>query len=313
MSEKTGGKNFGFSGHKKWVMFPGRWQPLHKGHLAIMQPYLDKGQNLWIGIRDTPVSQSDPYTIEQRMEMIRRAFGPLYGDRVIATPIPDIAGIAYGRGVGYFVEEATVSPEIAEISATGVRAGRDKRVNEDVKSYVGLLESTLWFTGLPCSGKTTIADRLQLELDNLPGYKTYKLDGDVVRGPGSLNENLGFSDEDRFENLRRIAHVAKMFNDSKTTVLASFVSPSENQREMIENIVGPEKFKLIYVDCPLQVCEARDVKGMYAKARAGQIPGFTGVSAPFDVPKNPAVVVKTNERTLEECVEQIISELGIRG
>ena len=300
-----------FNEHKKYVMYPGRWQPLHEGHLTIMKKTLEEGKNIWVAIRDTPISSSDPYTISQRFEMIKRAFGDLYGDRVIASVIPDIEGIRYGRGVGYFVEEIGVSKEIEEISATNIRAGKDQRVHQGVGNYINLLESTIWLTGLPCSGKTTIADRLKEELDNREGYIAHRQDGDVVRGKGKLNEDLGFSPEERTENLRRIAHVAKMFNHDKTTVISSFVSPTEEMRGMVRGIIGPEKFKLVYVKCPLEICEERDDKGMYAKARRGELPEFTGVSAPFESPKNPDVMVETDNQNLEECVSEILTKLGI--
>jgi len=295
--------------HKQWVMYPGRWQPLHNGHLNIMSKTLNEGKNVWIGIRDTEISPTNPYTTEQRMEMIKRAFGNLYGERVIATVIPDIEGIRYSRGVGYFVEEIEVPKDVAEISATNVRAGKDQRVHDEVKNYISLLESTILLTGLPCSGKTTIAKRLKQELENSGrSYKVAHLDGDDVRK--GLNMDLGFSPEHRRENLRRIAHLFKIFNDHKSTVIASFVSPTEEFRDFIKNTVGPEKFKLVYIKCPLEVCEQRDVKGMYSKARAGQIPEFTGISSPFEEPINPDVVIDTSKDDVEACVDKILKELS---
>ena len=303
------GEEVTFKNHKKWVMFPGRWQPLHNGHLTIMNQTIEEGKNVWIGIRDTEISPSNPYDVSQRLEMIKRAFGPLYGPRVIASVIPDIEGIRYGRGVGYFVEQVEVPKEISEISATKIRVGEDRRLHGSVENYINLLESTIWLTGLPCSGKTTIADRLKEELDNIQGYRPVRLDGDLIRGKGKLNEDLGFSDRDRLENLRRIAHISRMFNDNRSTIISSFVSPTGEMRRYVKEIIGPERFKLIYVECPLNVCEERDVKGLYAKARKGEIPDFTGISAPFEPPSQPNLVVNTNEQDLEECVSTIISEL----
>lgn len=300
-----------FNDHKKWVMYPGRWQPLHNGHLTIINKSIEEGKNVWIAIRDTEISDSNPYTAAQRLEMIKRAFGSLYGSRVIATVIPDIEGIRYSRGVGYFVEEIQVPKDVAQISATNVRNGLENRVHNHVANYLNLLQSTIWLTGLPCSGKTTLANRLKEELNNSPGYRPVMFDGDIIRGKGRLNEDLGFSEEHRLENLRRIAHLSKIFNDNKSTVIASFVSPTEDLREYIKNIIGPDRFKLVYLKCPLEICEQRDVKGMYQKARSGEIPDFTGVSAPFEEPKNPAVTVNTDKDDIETCVNQILDELKV--
>lgn len=295
--------------HKKYVMYPGRWQPLHNGHMAIISDALEKGENVWIAIRDTEISENNPYTTEQRIEMIKRAYGKLYGDRVIASVIPDIEGIKYGRKVGFKVEHIDPPQDIKGISATNIRAGKDSRINEGVANYINLLESTIWLTGLPCSGKTTIADKLKEELDNRVGYRTARLDGDVVRGKGRLNEDLGFSYQDRKENLRRVANVARMFNDNKITVIASFVSPTNNLRDMVGGIIGEKRFKLVYVRCPLEICEQRDVKGMYKKARKKEIKEFTGISAPFEEPEKPFITIDTDKQNLEACVGDILIKL----
>ena len=296
--------------HKRWVMYPGRWQPLHQGHLTIMQKTLDEGKNVWIGIRNTEVSPSNPYTAEQRFEMIKRAFGSLYGDRVIASVIPDIEGIRYSRGVGYFVEEIIVPKEISEISATNVRAGKEQRVHDGVKNYINLLESTIWLTGLPCSGKTTLSALLKQKIENAgKAYRVALLDGDDVRK--GLNTDLGFTPEARKENLRRVANVAKLFNEKGNLVIASFVSPTNDLRKQIKEIIGSERFKLIYLKCPVEVCEQRDIKGMYAKARRGEIPEFTGISAPFEDPIDADLVIDTSKDDAEACVNNIIEALKI--
>lgn len=296
-----------YNNHKKWVMFPGRWQPLHQGHMAIIDNTLEEGKNVWIAIRDTEISSENPYTVKQRMEMIKRAYGDMYGDRVKATIIPDIEGIKYGRGVGYFVEEAKVPKEIADISATKIRAGNDRSIHGDVDNYLNLLKSTIWLTGLPCAGKTTLADRLKEEIDNLDrGYRTHRLDGDDVRG--KLNKGLGFSSEDRIENLRRVSHLARYVNENGGLVLASFVSPENEMRDLVKNIVGEDTFKLVYVKCSTEECESRDVKGMWKLAREGKIDDFTGVDGKFEDPKNPSIVVDTSKDDLETCVNSILNE-----
>ncbi len=168
----------------------------------------------------------------------------------------------------------------------------------------------LWFTGLPCSGKTTISKKLEKELKN-KGYSVIHLDGDDVRR--GINSDLGFSREDRKENLRRIAHIVDLLV-KKTDIdfiLTSFVSPEEFYRDLVKNIIGEEGFKLVYVKCPLKVCEERDVKGMYVKARNGEILEFTGVSAPFEEPKELDVVVETDKQGLEKCTSKIIKVLNL--
>jgi len=167
------------------------------------------------------------------------------------------------------------------------------------------MRMTLWITGLPCAGKTTLAKRIKEELDNR-GYRTAHLDGDDVRG--KLNADLGFSAEDRKENLRRVAHIAKLFNENGNFVIASFVSPSNHLRQMVAGIIG--NFRLVYAKCSLETCERRDVKGMYKKARSGEIQEFTGVTAPFEEPAN-CIVVDTENTKLEDCIRQILAEIEI--
>jgi len=128
-----------YGGHRKWIMFPGRWQPLHNGHLEIINTALSEGKNVWIAVRDTELSEKNPYSTQQRLEMIKRAFGGLYGDRVIVTVIPDIEGIRYGRKVGYKVEKVEAPKNIEEISATEIRAKKDNRLHERVANYINLL------------------------------------------------------------------------------------------------------------------------------------------------------------------------------
>jgi len=162
---------------------------------------------------------------------------------------------------------------------------------------------TIWLTGLPCSGKTTIAKSLKAELINR-GYNTVHLDGDDVRE--NLNEDLGFSEKDRYENLRRVAHVARLFNKNKNLVIASFISPTKRMRDMIKKIIG--NMKLVYIKCSLETCKKRDVRGMYKKASLGEIKNFTGISAPFEEPKAD-ITVDTENNDLKKCVQKILDEL----
>lgn len=162
----------------------------------------------------------------------------------------------------------------------------------------------VWLTGLSGSGKSTLADRLEQELFKL-GYSTYLLDGDNIRH--GLNNNIDFSDEGRKENIRRIGEVAKLFLDAGIIVITAFISPFIEDRNNVRQMVEKEEFVEVFVDCPLEVCESRDVKGLYAKARRGEIPNFTGISSPFEVPKTPEVIVHTNIDSIEICLNQILN------
>ncbi|MGQ4875109.1 MAG: adenylyl-sulfate kinase [Promethearchaeia archaeon] len=167
---------------------------------------------------------------------------------------------------------------------------------------------TLWFTGLPCSGKTTLADAVAEDL-RAKGMKVERLDGDLVRK--SLTRDLGFSKEDRKKNIERVTFVAKLLTRNGVAVLCTFVSPYNEIRERSRKEIG--EYILVYVKCPVEVCEQRDVKGMYAKARRGEIKGFTGVDDPFEEPINPEIVVETDKQTVEESKKIIINWLEKHG
>lgn len=162
-----------------------------------------------------------------------------------------------------------------------------------------------WLTGLSGSGKTTLAIQLERQLHEL-GYFTQLLDGDNIRS--GLNANLGFSEEDRTENIRRIAEVSKLFLNCGVITIACFVSPTEAIRNQAKQIIG-EDFVEVFVDTPLEICEQRDVKGLYKKARAGEIKDFTGISAPFEAPKKPKIHLKTANQSIEETVKQLLEKI----
>jgi adenylylsulfate kinase len=168
----------------------------------------------------------------------------------------------------------------------------------------------LWFTGLSGSGKSTIAHAVEERL-HLMGFRTYVFDGDNVRH--GLCGDLGFSRKDREENLRRIAEMVKLFLDAGVISLTAFISPLEKDREKIRQIIGPEDVITIYCNCPLEVCEARDVKGLYKKAREGKIKNYTGVSAPYEPPSDPDIELFTASQSVLECVETVVRELVKRG
>ncbi|MEZ4887091.1 MAG: adenylyl-sulfate kinase [Chitinophagales bacterium] len=159
----------------------------------------------------------------------------------------------------------------------------------------------LWMTGLSGSGKSTIAQGLE-QLLHQKGYLTKVLDGDNIRM--GINNNLGFSEEDRTENIRRIGEVAKLFLECGVITICSFVSPTKAIRQQAKDIVGSTDFLEVYINAPLAVCEERDVKGLYKKARAGQIKNFTGIDAPFEAPEN-GLEIRTDQTTIEEAVTQV--------
>ena len=166
---------------------------------------------------------------------------------------------------------------------------------------------TLWFTGLSGAGKSTLANEVEKAL-NVRGNYTMLLDGDNIRM--GLNRNLGFTEADRIENIRRIAEVSKLMNDAGLIVLTSFISPYRSDRENARSIIGEESFIEIYVSTPLEECERRDVKGLYKKARDGKIPNFTGVSAPYEPPMNPQITVNTCGISIEEAARYVLEELA---
>ena len=175
------------------------------------------------------------------------------------------------------------------------REMRNKRNNHS--SFV------FWFTGLSGSGKSTIANKLEEALyEN--HFQTYTLDGDNIRG--GINKGLSFTAEDRQENLRRIGEIAKIFVDAGVVTIASFVSPLEIDRKLVRDIVGKVDFVEIFVDTSLEECERRDVKGLYKKARAGEIKNFTGIDSPYENPLNPDIIIKTEFESEEEAVQKIL-------
>ncbi len=176
----------------------------------------------------------------------------------------------------------------------------------DREKRLGQRGVTVWLTGLSGSGKSTIAVAAERKLAD-EGRLTYILDGDNIRQ--GLNSNVGFSPEDRTENIRRIGEVAKLFTDTGVIVFASFVSPYRADRDGVRQIMSEGDFVEAYVMASLETCESRDVKGLYKKARAGEIPEFTGISAPYEEPKKPELVIDTNGQTVDESVQVLIDHL----
>jgi adenylylsulfate kinase len=164
----------------------------------------------------------------------------------------------------------------------------------------------LWFTGLSGSGKSTVANATEKLLHDM-GIHTYILDGDNVRM--GLNKDLGFSPEDRTENIRRITEVSKLFTDAGILVLTAFISPYREDRNKARSVIGNTDFLEIYVKADLEVCESRDPKGLYKKARAGEIKGFTGIDAPYEAPNSPELVIETDKHNIMECAQIVVDYL----
>ncbi len=187
-------------------------------------------------------------------------------------------------------------------SATVTRARREKLNNH--KSVA------VWFTGLSGSGKSTLAHTVEEALHQL-GCRTYVFDGDNVRH--GLCADLGFSAKDREENIRRIGEMVRLFLDAGVMALTAFISPFTRDREFVRQLVTPQNFVEIYCRCPIEVCESRDVKDLYRKARAGEISEFTGISSPYEEPSNPDLVLNTDSATLEACKESVLDLLARKG
>ena len=199
---------------------------------------------------------------------------------------------------------------MTEQKSTNITWHEGQIVREDRERVLNQRGVTIWLTGLSGSGKSTIAVAAEKALVDR-GCLAYVLDGDNVRH--GLNKNLGFSPEDRTENIRRIGEVSRLFTDSGVIVFTSFISPYRSDRDAVREMMGTGDFVEAYVAAELQTCEDRDVKGLYAKARKGEIPEFTGISAPYEEPEKPELLVDTNQQTVEQSVEQIVSYLKENG
>ncbi len=194
--------------------------------------------------------------------------------------------------------------------ATNIKWHHGKITKEDRVKLLNQKGVTIWLTGLSGSGKSTIAVELEHALIENK-HQAYILDGDNIRH--GLNKNLGFSPEDRTENIRRIGEVAKLFTEANIITIAAFVSPYREDRENVRKLLGHGEFIEIYVKCSLEVCEARDTKGLYKKARAGEVKDFTGISAPYEEPLNPELTVDSSKLSVEESTRVILNYLEEKG
>ena len=201
---------------------------------------------------------------------------------------------------------------MTEQKATNIHWHDGEVTREKRATLLGHRGATLWFTGLSGSGKSTVAVALEGVLHDM-GVLCYRLDGDNVRF--GINKNLGFSEEDRAENIRRVGEISKLFVDSGVLVLSSFISPYLRDRELVRQIheEAGMAFIEVFVDCSLEAAESRDPKGLYKKARAGEIKNFTGIDDPYEAPENAEIHLRTDQQTLEQEVAQIIEQLQERG
>ena len=194
--------------------------------------------------------------------------------------------------------------------ATNIKWHHGKITKVDRVNLLNQKGVTIWLTGLSGSGKSTIAVELEHALiENR--HQAYILDGDNIRH--GLNKNLGFSPEDRTENIRRIGEVAKLFTDAGIITITAFISPYREDRDAVRRLLNDGEFIEVYVKCPLDVCEERDTKGLYKKARAGEVKGFTGISAPYEEPLNPELTIDSSKLTVEESTRAVLNYLEEKG
>jgi len=199
---------------------------------------------------------------------------------------------------------------VSESKSTNITWHSGHVTRAEREKNLGQRGATIWLTGLSGSGKSTVAMAAEQVLIG-QGRVAYVLDGDNVRH--GLNSNLGFSPEDRTENIRRIGEVAKLFTDAGVLVFTSFISPYRADRDRVRELMGDGDFIEVYVAADVETCESRDVKGLYKKARAGQIPEFTGISAPYEEPEKPELVLDTNRQSVEESVAELVGYLEKHG
>jgi adenylylsulfate kinase len=199
---------------------------------------------------------------------------------------------------------------MAEQKATNVTWHEHRVSSADRQKLNGHKVAVLWFTGLSAAGKSTVANTVDHKL-HARGIHTYILDGDNIRM--GLNKNLGFSAEDRTENIRRIGEVAKLFSDAGVIALTAFISPFKADRDQVRALFKNGEFHEIYVNASLETCEKRDPKGLYKKARAGEMKNFTGIDSPYEAPENPELVLDANNRSIDELADDVIAYLASKG
>jgi len=294
----------------KYKLFIGRWSPFHKGHKYIIDSYVNNGHKVCIAIRDTKLSKEDPFSFELRKKLIDNYYKDNKNVEIIK--IPDVDQVCVGRGIGYAISE--VPEQIKNISGTKERE-KEKPLFNNGKGVC------LWFTGLPCSGKTTLINAFKTiysECENIlrdmgsslkPGDLDIQiLDGDTFRK--EVTPHLGFSNPDRILNLKTAFDIIKPLVNTGVIVLAGFVSPIRAVRDNMKKMLG-NKFKEIYVKCSAEICAKRDVKGMWKLAKEGKIKDFTGFSAEYEEPENPDIVIDTDKLDIIDSIKLITKYTGV--
>jgi bifunctional enzyme CysN/CysC len=280
---------------------------------------LERAERVAIGVRHTHATDGkNPFTFDEVKEFIDKDLSNQYAGKYDVIELPNITNVIYGRDVGYKVEKISLGDDIEKISATEVRKSMNLTpvnhsvdVNERTKRF-GHEGGIIWLTGLSGSGKSTLARALERKLFDR-GYNVYMLDADNVRD--GLNSNLGFSNEDRNENIRRVGEVSSLFAEAGFIVLSAFISPFHEDRKRAFN-AHPKNFHEVYLSADLSTCEDRDPKGLYKKARAGKIKEFTGIDSPYEIPKEPSLIIDTKKLSIDESVEElfgyIINKIPVR-
>lgn len=295
---------------RKTALIIGRWQPWHEGHRGLFLAALERAERVAIGVRHTHATDGkNPFTFDEVKEFIDKDLSNQYAGKYDVIELPNITNVIYGRDVGYKVEKISLGDDIEKISATEVRKSMNLTpvnhsvdVNERTKRF-GHEGGIIWLTGLSGSGKSTLARALERKLFDR-GYNVYMLDADNVRD--GLNSNLGFSNEDRNENIRRVGEVSSLFAEAGFIVLSAFISPFHEDRKRAFN-AHPKNFHEVYLSADLSTCEDRDPKGLYKKARAGKIKEFTGIDSPYEIPKEPAMIIDTKEFTINESADELFN------
>ena len=295
---------------RKTALIIGRWQPWHKGHRELFKSALERAERVAIGVRHTFATDGkNPFNFDEVKKFIDDDLSKEYSGLYDVIQLPNITNVIYGRDVGYKVEKITLGEDIEKISATEVRSTMNLTPVSHQVSYSERIKrnghqgGVIWLTGLSGSGKTTLAQLIEKDLFS-KGYSVYMLDGDNLRN--GLNVNLWFSENDRSENIRRASEVASLLSKTGCIVIASFISPFQIDRNKARNVCS-KNFYEIFLSANIDVCERRDPKGLYKKARAGLIKDFTGIDSNYDTPMSSDLEINTGVESIDDSFQTLKS------